>query len=83
MKRIWSESEIAARRRRWMADFRRAAGRARRRTNARGIDRGDVPGWVMIAVMTAALVMAILVPFRSAIIPAMTGAIEDMFGQAR
>lgn len=46
-------------------------------------DRGDVPGWVMIAVMTAALVMAILVPFRSTIIPAMTGAIEDMFGQAQ
>lgn len=46
-------------------------------------DRGDVPGWVMIAVMTAALVVAILVPFRNTIIPAMTGAIEDMFGQAR
>lgn len=45
-------------------------------------DRGDVPGWVMIAVMTAALVLAILVPFRGAIIPAMTAAIEDMFAQA-
>ena len=45
-------------------------------------DRGDVPGWVMIAVMTAALVMAILVPFRGAIIPAMTAAIQDMFSQA-
>lgn len=50
---------------------------------AGGPDRGDVPGWVMIAVMTAALVVAILVPFRNTIIPAMTGAIEDMFGQAR
>ncbi len=47
-----------------------------------GPDRGDVPGWVMIAVMTAALVLAILVPFRAAIIPAMTAAIEDMFAQA-
>jgi hypothetical protein len=45
-------------------------------------ERGDVPGWVMIAVMTAALVLAILVPFRSAIIPAMTAAVEDMFTQA-
>lgn len=45
-------------------------------------DRGDVPGWVMIAVMTAALVLAILVPFRGAIIPAMTAAIQDMFAQA-
>ena len=48
----------------------------------READRGDVPGWVMIAVMTAALVVAILVPFRSAIIPAMTAAIQDMFTQA-
>jgi hypothetical protein len=46
-------------------------------------ERGDVPGWVMIAVMTAALVVAILVPFRNTIIPAMTGAIQDMFGQAQ
>ena len=45
-------------------------------------DRGDVPGWVMIAVMTAALVLAILVPFRNAVIPAMTAAIQDMFVQA-
>jgi hypothetical protein len=36
----------------------------------------------MIAVMTAALVVAIMVPFRSTIIPAMTGAIQDMFSQA-
>ena len=45
-------------------------------------DRGDVPGWVMIAVMTAALELAILVPVRNAIIPAMTAAIQDMFAQA-
>jgi hypothetical protein len=45
-------------------------------------DAGDVPGWVMIAVMTAALVLAILVPFRDAIIPAMTAAVQDMFVQA-
>ena len=46
-------------------------------------DRGDVPGWVMIAVMTAALVVAILVPFRNTIIPAMTSAVQNMFGQAQ
>ncbi len=45
-------------------------------------DRGDVPGWVLIAVMTAALVLAILVPFRDAIIPAMTAAVQDMVVQA-
>jgi hypothetical protein len=49
----------------------------------RPVDRGDVPGWVMIAVMTAALVVAILIPFRNTIIPAMTSAIQDMFGQAK
>ena len=53
-----------------------------RQLRARGPERGDVPGWVMIAVMTAALVLAILVPFRNAIIPAMTAAIQDMFVQA-
>jgi len=36
----------------------------------------------MIAVMTAAMVLAILVPFRDTIIPAMTAAIQDMFAQA-
>ena len=45
-------------------------------------DRGDVPGWVMIAVMTAALVLAILVPFRDTVIPAMTAAVEDVLTQA-
>lgn len=44
-------------------------------------ERGDVPGWVMITVMTAALVLAILVPFRDAVIPAMTAAVEDVLGQ--
>jgi hypothetical protein len=74
--------------RRWLSrGCERVGGRLRRLGEAgRGLgngDRGDVPGWVMIAVMTAALVVAILVPFRNTIIPAMTAAIEDMFGQAR
>jgi hypothetical protein len=45
-------------------------------------DRGDVPGWVLIAVMSAALVLAILVPFRDVVIPAMTAAVEDVLTQA-
>lgn len=45
-------------------------------------EAGDVPGWVMIAVMTAALVLAILVPFRDVVIPAMTAAVEDVLTQA-
>ncbi len=43
-------------------------------------DRGDVPGWVMITVMTAALVVAILIPFRTAIVTAVTKALSDVTG---
>lgn len=43
-------------------------------------DRGDVPGWVMIVVMTAALVAAILVPFREAIVDATQSALENVTG---
>jgi len=67
----------------WLAGRRVCAGRRDRASGQVAADRGDVPGWVMIAVMTAALVVAILVPFRNTIIPAMTSAIQDMFGQAR
>ena len=41
-------------------------------------ERGDVPGWVMITVMTAALVLAILVPFRTAIVDAVTNALDSV-----
>ncbi len=46
----------------------------------RGADpeRGDVPGWVMITVMTAALVLAILIPFRTAIVDAVTNALTSV-----
>jgi hypothetical protein len=41
-------------------------------------ERGDVPGWVMITVMTAALVLAILIPFREAIVEAVTNALDSV-----
>lgn len=41
-------------------------------------ERGDVPGWVMITVMTAALVLAILIPFRAAIVNAVTTALNSV-----
>ena len=46
----------------------------------RGADpeRGDVPGWVMITVMTAALVLAILIPFREAIVTAVQNALQSV-----
>lgn len=44
-------------------------------------DRGDVPGWVMITVMTAALVLAILIPFREAIVTAIQNALNSVTSQ--
>ncbi|MGY1751168.1 hypothetical protein [Modestobacter sp. SYSU DS0511] len=41
-------------------------------------ERGDVPGWVMITVMTAALVLAILIPFREAIVTAVSNALSSV-----
>jgi hypothetical protein len=41
-------------------------------------ERGDVPGWVMITVMTAALVLAILVPFRAAVVEAVSNALRSV-----
>ena len=41
-------------------------------------ERGDVPGWVMITVMTAALVLAILIPFRGAIVEAVQTALDSV-----
>ncbi len=41
-------------------------------------ERGDVPGWVMITVMTAALVLAILIPFREAIVTAVQNALTSV-----
>ena len=43
-------------------------------------ERGDVPGWVMITVMTAALVLAILLPFRTAIVNAVNTALTSVTG---
>lgn len=43
-------------------------------------ERGDVPAWVMIVVMTAALVIAILIPFREAIVNAVKNALDSVTG---
>lgn len=45
-----------------------------------GDDRGDVPGWVMVTVMTAILVVAILGIFEPQIKDAITGAIDSVSG---
>jgi hypothetical protein len=43
-----------------------------------GHDRGDVPGWVMVTVMTAILVVAILGIFEPQIKSAITHAINSV-----
>jgi hypothetical protein len=52
--------------------------RLRDRLDDGDAERGDVPGWVMIKVMTAALVLAILVPFRAAIVAAVSNALTSV-----
>jgi hypothetical protein len=41
-------------------------------------DRGDVPGWVMVTVMTAGLVVAVFTVFRTAIVGAVKSAMDDV-----
>jgi Na+/melibiose symporter-like transporter len=55
-----------------------ALGALRTRLRADDPERGDVPGWVMITVMTAALVLAILIPFRQAIVDAVQNALDSV-----
>ena len=43
-------------------------------------DRGDVPGWVMVTVMSAILVVAILAVFEPQIKDAITNAIDSVTG---
>lgn len=44
-------------------------------------DRGDVPGWVMVCVMTAVLVVAILTVFEPQIKHALGGVLDSISGQ--
>ncbi len=43
-------------------------------------DRGDVPGWVMITVMTAIVVIALLAVFREAVLSAVRNAFSTFTG---
>ena len=44
-------------------------------------DRGDVPGWVRVTVMTAVLVVAILAVFEPQIKDALSGIIDSVSGK--
>ena len=43
-------------------------------------DRGDVPGWVMITVMTAIVVIALLTVFKSQVTSAVKNAFDKVSG---
>jgi hypothetical protein len=53
---------------------------ARERVRTGRADRGDVPGWVMVTVMTAILVVAILGIFEPQIRSALSGIIDSVSG---
>ncbi len=42
------------------------------------LQRGDVPGWVLVTVMSAGLVVAIFAAFRDTIVSAVTNAIDQV-----
>jgi hypothetical protein len=52
----------------------------RTRLRADERERGDVPGWVMVTVMTAILVVAILGIFEPQIKSALSGIIDSVSG---
>ena len=46
-----------------------------------GRDRGDIPGWVMVTVMSAGLIVAIFAVFRDAITSAVQNALSQVVSQ--
>jgi hypothetical protein len=48
------------------------------RVRGRDPERGDVPGWVMVTVMTAGLVVVIFAVFKNKITDAISNAIDSV-----
>jgi hypothetical protein len=46
-------------------------------------DRGDVPGWVMITMMTAIVVIALLTAFRAQVLTAVKNAFDSVSGAGK
>jgi hypothetical protein len=53
----------------------------RRRVRGADAEQGDVPGWVMICVMSAGLVVIIFGVFKSKITDAISHAVDSVTGQ--
>jgi hypothetical protein len=67
-------------RRRIDADGRRLYAAVLERARSGAPQRGDVPGWVMVTVMTAILVVAILAVFEPEIKSAISSALDSVTG---
>ena len=52
------------------------------RVRGRESDRGDVPGWVMVTIMTAGLVVIVFAAFKSAITGAISEAVKNVIGSS-
>lgn len=50
-------------------------------TRAADRDRGDVPGWVMVTIMSAGLVAALFAVFRDAITEAVQNALSQVVSE--
>ncbi|HEY3714754.1 MAG TPA: hypothetical protein VE074_01850 [Jatrophihabitantaceae bacterium] len=53
------------------------------RVRGRDPERGDVPGWVMVTVMTAGLVVVIFAVFKNKITDAISNAIDSVTGSTK
>ena len=54
-----------------------------RSVRSRDDDRGDVPGWVMITVMTAIVVIALLAVFKTEVTDAVKNAFDSVSGAGK
>ncbi len=62
----------------WLSDL-----TAARNTDDKESDRGDVPGWVMITVMTAIVVIALLAVFKEQVTTAVKNAFDSVSGSGK
>jgi hypothetical protein len=53
------------------------------RVRGKDPERGDVPGWVMVTVMTAGLVVVIFAVFKGKITTAISNAIDSVTGSTK
>jgi hypothetical protein len=53
------------------------------RVRGKDPERGDVPGWVMVTVMTAGLVVVIFAVFKGKITTAISNAVDSVTGSTK